>query len=165
MGKRGCQRHGGMPVPARLQIIVPRACERGCEPRAQQVSPGATDVLSPLWEMCCLRLAGSQPGSWGLTAHHCHRLSVSCATVLLRWKQKTGHPQVRRRPSRTHLGVIGSSHPGTSTSSTLPHCLGWWQRQHGPSSIITLLQLLEPLWNHPTGPGGLPPHTDLHHLL
>lgn len=39
-----------------------------------------------LGEMGCLRLAGSQPGSCGLTAHHCHRLSVSHAIVVLRWE-------------------------------------------------------------------------------
>lgn len=42
-----------------------------------------------LGQMGCMRLAGSQPGRWGLAAHRCHRLSESSATVLLRWQQAT----------------------------------------------------------------------------
>lgn len=39
-----------------------------------------------LGQMGCMRLAGSQPGHWALAAHCCHRLSMSSATVLLRWE-------------------------------------------------------------------------------
>lgn len=60
-----------------------------------------------LGKVGCLRLAGSQPGSLGLTAHHWQRLSISCATVLLNTASTQGSPKGLGDPAGLTWGTVG----------------------------------------------------------
>lgn len=122
------------------------ACNRGCEPRAQQPSP-EDGLLSPAWEGGCLSLAGSQPGSLGLTAHHWQRLSISCPTVLLRLKWAMCQPRLVSRGWESQQDSPGrdSCQNGRRTLDTAPpapYHTGW---DGNRGTMALFLQLPKPL--------------------
>lgn len=122
-----------------------------------------------LGEMGCLRLAGSQPGSCRLTAHHCHRLCEPChsrAQVGIGIMTSTqGIPEWVGNLAGLTWGTAG--HVAGALQTLAPCHTGWvGDRHQGPSTAITLHWLPEPLWDHPTGPGDLfHTHTSLPPLI